>query len=93
METDEIVESCGNVFEDLGLEDADSMAFKTDLIIWIHSYTEGFTQVELAKMFGTYQSNISKTFGGKLFPSSDTLIKWIGILGYELNFTLVKKDR
>lgn len=54
----EFTESCGNVFADLGLENADEMLAKSTLAIMIRKIIKkrGLTQAQAAKIFG-YPSN------------------------------------
>lgn len=87
MEDGEIVEyevSSGNVFADLGLEDAEELQFKTRLIVRIQAaITErGLTQAEAAKLIGLDQSRLSKMMrGGFLSFSSDKLFDILNRLG------------
>jgi predicted XRE-type DNA-binding protein len=59
-----ITESCGNVFIDLGFDEAEAkvMLMRTDLMIDIEKYIEsqGWTQAEAAKRMGITQPRVSK---------------------------------
>ena len=79
-----ITHSSGNVFADLGFEDAEELQFKTRLIVRIQAaITErGLTQAEAAKLIGLDQSRLSKMMrGGFLSFSSDKLFDILNRLG------------
>ena len=56
----EFTESCGNVFADLGLENADEMLAKSTLAIMIRKIIKkrGLTQVQAAKIFGIHKHRL-----------------------------------
>jgi predicted XRE-type DNA-binding protein len=73
----EIERGTGNVFEDLGLPDADELLAKSKLIRAISAAIQerNVTQTELAKLTGISQSKISQLLNGKVSGfSSDRLM-------------------
>ena len=62
--------SSGNVFADLGLEDADELLVKAELVRRIGSIIRHrhLTQVEAAKLLGIDQPKISALLRGRLVP-------------------------
>lgn len=63
----QFVESSGNVFADLGLEDANALLVKSDLMIAISREIQrrGLTQAQAANVVGMTQSDISNIARGK----------------------------
>ncbi len=86
----EYTESCGNVFEDLGLENADYLLAKSRLRLTILDRIEerGLTKKEAAKILGTQPSKISglSTGEGVDAMSFDQLLDWLQKL--DLNVTV-----
>jgi predicted XRE-type DNA-binding protein len=60
--------SCGNVFADLGLDNAEELLVKAELARRISSIitTQQMTQIEAAEMIGIDQPKISALINGKL---------------------------
>ncbi len=56
----EFTESCGNVFADLGLENADEMLAKSTLATMIRKIIRkrGLTQAQAAKIFGIHKHRL-----------------------------------
>lgn len=63
-----VVEGSGNVFEDMGLPDAEERLAKADVAIWIDQVirTRGMTQAEAAQVMGISQADVSKITRGSL---------------------------
>ncbi len=63
-----IYESCGNVFEDLGLPDADILLAKAELrdVILRKIEERGLTQSQAAKILGVKQPDVSDLVRGRL---------------------------
>jgi predicted XRE-type DNA-binding protein len=81
-----VVESCGNVFIDLGFDEAEAnvMLMRTDLMIDIekHVQAKGWTQAEAAKHMGITQPRVSKLMKRKYDEFSlDMLLLLAGRLG------------
>ena len=77
-------ESSGNVFADLGLPDADDLAYKADLIGSIKRYQQehGLSQSALALLVDIPQPRLSNLFAGKMSGiTSEKLIKACTKLG------------
>jgi len=86
-----VVESCGNIFIDLGFDEAEAnvLLMRTDLMISIRKFIEakGWTQAEAAKHLGITQPRVSKLMKRKWDDfSMDMLVTLAGRLGlhYEL---------
>lgn len=86
-----VVESCGNVFLDLGFDEAEAyvLTFRVQLMAAIerHIETKGWTQAEAAKHMGITQPRVSKLLKRKWDEFSvDMLVTLAGRLGihYEL---------
>lgn len=69
MEQEPIIESCGNVFADLGfsLEEATILSMRAALMAKLHETiaANGWTQTEAAKRLGIGQSRVSDLVRGK----------------------------
>jgi predicted XRE-type DNA-binding protein len=81
-----ITPSCGNVFIDLGFDEAEAnvMLIRTDLMIDIRKFIEakGWTQAEAAKHLGITQPRVSKLMKRKYDEFSlDMLLLLAGRLG------------
>lgn len=84
--TDElqIYSSSGNVFEDLGLPNADELLIKAQLAHQISEIIEmrHLTQSEAAKLLGVDQPKVSALMRGKLSGfSTDRLFRFLNALG------------
>lgn len=62
------VPSCGNVFEDLGLNDADELDAKAALVFQISQIikSRNITQTQAGEVLGVDQSEVSKLLRGDL---------------------------
>lgn len=67
MSKDEFTRSSGNVFEDMGLEDADELIIRAQLGRAVRGILEekGGKQRELAALLGIDQAEVSKLMNGK----------------------------
>ncbi len=84
---DDIQESSGNVFQDLGFRDADKRLAKAELARVIRRIVEerGLTQREAADLMGASQPDISDLACGKLARfSMDRLERFLNILDMEI---------
>ena len=89
------VESCGNVFKDIGFDDeeAANLLARTDLMLQIRSIIEerNLTQVEAAKILKVRQPRIAEIVAMKIqLYSVDTLLKYLSRLGTEVSFQFKK---
>lgn len=95
-EETKITESCGNVFEDIGMPNADEMLVKADIAAKICSIIEdrGLTQAAAAALLGIDQPKISKLMRGRLEGfSSDRLFKYLNDLGQEVQIVIKPKKK
>ena len=86
-----ITPSSGNVFADMGLEDADELLIKADLAISIAAIIKrrGLSQTAAAKVLGVDQPKVSRLVRGDLYGFSiDQLIRLLGALGQKVRFTI-----
>ena len=89
--------SSGNVFADLGLENADEMLAKSTLAIMIRDIIKkrGLTQAQAAKTFGTHQTQIARLNKGSSAKnmSFDLLLGWLTKLDRNVTMTVKRKSR
>lgn len=86
-----VTPSSGNVFADLGLEDADELLIKADLAISIAAIIKrrGLNQTAAAKVLGIDQPKVSRLERGDLYGFSiDQLIRLLGALGQKITFSI-----
>ena len=84
----------GNVFADLGLDDADILLAKSNLVIKINSLIEsrGLTQVQAAKLLGVDQPKVSALRRGKLGEFSlERLMRFLRRLNHEVEIKVKPK--
>ena len=83
--------SSGNVFADLGLDEAASLQAKADLVARIRSIIEGrrLTQTEAARVLGIGQPKVSALMRGQLDGfSSDRLFRFLNALGRDVEIVV-----
>jgi predicted XRE-type DNA-binding protein len=90
-----ITKSSGNVFADLGFEnaEAENLLVRSKLIAAIKAYieSEGITQGEAAKRFNVAQPRISEIYQGKIdLFSVDKLINMLARVGRHVEVTIHK---
>jgi predicted XRE-type DNA-binding protein len=86
-----VTPSSGNVFADMGLEDADDLLIKADLAISIATILSkrGLNQTAAAKVLGIDQPKVSRLLRGDLYGFSiDQLIRLLGALGQKVSVTI-----
>ena len=93
MTSDEITvtPSSGNVFADIGLEDADELLIKADLALSIAAIIKqrGLNQTAAARALGIDQPKVSRLVRGDLYGFSiEQLIRLLGILGQKVTVTI-----
>lgn len=87
--------SSGNVFADLGVENADELMAKTKLALRICDILEErkLTQAEAAEVLGIDQPKISALKRGKLDGfSTDRLFRFLNALGRDVEIVIRPKD-
>lgn len=96
-ENELIEKSCGNVFADLGVDDADEMLAKARLAVAILEEIErrGLTQTQAARILDTDQSYISKLRRGNGLRrfTFDRLMDWLTKLDQNVILTVKQKSR
>ena len=90
-----IIDSSGNVFADLGFEqaEAENLLVRSKLMAAIKAYiaSEGITQEEAAKRFNVAQPRISEIYQGKIdLFSVDKLINMLARVGQHVKVTVHK---
>ena len=93
MTTDDgrVTQSSGNVFGDMGFEDADELLIKADLAIAIAALIKqrSLTQAAAAKVLGVDQPKVSRLVRGDLYGFSiDQLIRLLRALGQKVSFKI-----
>ena len=88
--------SSGNVFADLGLEDAEELLLKAKLVFEISQLIEkkGLTQAEVARRTALDQPKVSRLLNGHLRGfSADRLITILNRLGHSVEVRISVKER
>jgi len=97
IEDETVTESCGNIFADLGLENAKEMLAKSTLAIMIREILtqRKLTQVKAAKILGTHQTQIArlKDGNGVNSMSLDLLMHWLTKLDHDVTVTVKRKSQ
>lgn len=96
MNEDEIavIRSSGNVFEDLGFEDTDEMALKSDIAYIISTIIDsrGLTQAQAAHILGVNQPKVSALVRGQLSGFSlDRLFRFLTVLDRNVEVSVTPK--
>ena len=94
IQPDEIEESSGNVFADLGLPDADGRLVKAELAQKISQIMtqRQLTQIEAAELLGIDQSKVSALLHGRLLGFSlERLIRFLNLLGQDVQIVVKPK--
>jgi predicted XRE-type DNA-binding protein len=87
--------SCGNVFADLGLPEADERMLKAQLAVQIRRFIEekGLTQTEAAEAIGLDQPKVSHLLRGRLAGFSvDRLLSILNRLGHSVEVRISAKE-
>jgi predicted XRE-type DNA-binding protein len=90
----EVEESCGNVFEDLGLPNADERLAKSRVALLIQMAIEkrGLSQRQAAQILGLDQANISRLMCGKLSGFTlDRLFRFMRALDMDIEVRVKEK--
>ena len=92
----EVEQSCGNVFEDLGLPNAEERLAKADLAIRISEIMKKrcLTQAQTATILGVSQPNVSDLTRGKLDGfTMDRLFRFLNSLDQEVQIVVRQRPR
>ena len=96
MDNLKITASTGNVFEDLGFSDAETMLLKAELSRKISSIIQHkhLSQIQAATLLGVDQPKISALMRGKLSGFSvERLFRFLTILGRDVRILIKPKSR
>lgn len=92
-----ITESSGNVFADLGLDNADELLAKSRLAHEIRQIIKhrNLTQAQAAKVLNTHQTQISRLNTGKGVDSMsfDLLLSWLTKLDRNVTLTVKRMPK
>jgi predicted XRE-type DNA-binding protein len=86
-----ITSSSGNVFADLGLDDADELLAKANLALHIRRIIKArkMTQMQAASFFGIDQPKVSSIINGRLDGfSTDRLMRFLNDLGCDVRISV-----
>jgi len=92
--TEEITDGSGNVFEDLGLENAAELSLKAALAIEVASIIKHrhLTQRDAGEILEVPQSHISKIMNGKLDGiTADRIMRMLLKLGRDIDIVVKKR--
>ncbi|MFZ0255136.1 MAG: helix-turn-helix transcriptional regulator [Gammaproteobacteria bacterium] len=96
MSKDDFVRSSGNVFEDMGLEDADELIIRAQLGRAVRSILEekGGKQRELAALLGIDQAEVSRLMNGKYHLFSEgRLVGFLNRLDRKVTLRIEPRDQ
>lgn len=85
-----------NIFADLGLEDADEMATRSDLMSEVVNLIRksDLTQKEIAAILGISPPKVSALMTGKINDfSNDTLVQYLTLLGCNVEIRVLPQCR
>lgn len=93
----ELIESCGNVYRDLGFSDdeAANLLVRSELMLMVKDLIRerGWTQQEAAVQLGVHQPRVSDLFQGRISNFSvDTLMSWLHKLGKEVTISVKVRE-
>lgn len=89
-----VMKGSGNVFADLGLENAGELSVKAQLVLNLKRLMDlhGLTQKAVAARVGADQPTISKVLRGRLdLVTTDRLLTWLARLDQDVQITV--RDR
>lgn len=87
-------ESTGNVFADLGLEDADDLLAKAELALAVRSRIKqmGLNQTRAADLLGTTQARVSELYNAKVMNMTyDRLFGFLLALGCDAHINITTR--
>ena len=90
-ETTKFIPGSGNVFADLGLDDADEQMAKAELASQIRRLIEerGLNQTQAAALLGTTQARVSELYNGKIARMTyDRLLGFLNALDCDVAITV-----
>lgn len=96
MKREDVIESSGNVFADLGLENADELHAKGVLALAIIEIIEdrGLTPYQAADLLGTDRSHISRLKNGRIEGFKfDRLLRFLNKLDKDVELRVKEKPQ
>lgn len=96
MKKSDYVESCGNIYADLGRPNAAEMLVKAELVVKIMEETDRrrLTQMQAAELLGIDQPKISALRRGHFKGFSiERLLKFLLLLDFDIEITIKKKPK
>lgn len=93
--TEGITDGADNIFEDLGLENAEELSLKAALAIQVASIVRErhLTQREAGEILGIPQSHVSKIINGKLDGiTADRILRMLLKLGRDIDIVITEKS-
>ena len=89
-------ESSGNIFADLGLDNADDLMAKAELALAIRDQIEqrALNQTQAAEIIGTTQARVSELYNAKVMSMSfERLIGFLKALECDISITVAKRGK
>lgn len=89
----DVEDSCGNVFADLGLPDAEALKHRSHLMMRVEKFVKqsGMTQAEAARVLGLTQPRLNQLLKGKIqLFSLDALVNMLAQAGMRVRMTVQK---
>lgn len=96
MKKSDYVESCGNIYADLGRPNAAEMLVKAELVVKIMEETDRrrLTQMQAAELLGIDQPKISALRRGHFKGFSiERLLKFLLLLDFDIEINIKKKPK
>ncbi len=93
MTVEHITPAGANIFEDLGLPDAENLKLRAQLMMEVRQYVEesGLTQVAAAKALKTTQPRLNDILKGKIGKCTiDRLVQMLAEVGRQVSITVSK---
>ncbi|MEX0732462.1 MAG: helix-turn-helix transcriptional regulator [Aquisalimonadaceae bacterium] len=87
----EMKRSSGNIFEDLGVQDAENMKLRAELVAEVLRTMEeaGWNQTEAAKHFGVTRTRLNDALRGRLEKVTiDRLVMMLAAVGRHVHVTV-----
>jgi predicted XRE-type DNA-binding protein len=96
MKKIQVTESCGNIFEDIGLANPQDMLIKAQIVTKIEQEIRrrALTQTQAAKIIDIPQSRLSKILRGQFINVSESkLLHCLNKLGFDIQIKVAKKRK
>ena len=93
MTIEHITPADANIFEELGLPDAENHKLRAQLMVEVRQYVEesGLTQADAAKALKTTQPRLNEVLKGKIEKCTiDRLVQMLAEVGWRVSITVSK---